>query len=78
MESELGFPRTDGDSSLWPSDTRRIVDRGGQVNYMHPLELDDAQCIKWREDIGRQVAKKIGLPGQHDTKSWFAIPFGAD
>lgn len=63
MESELGFSRTDGDSSLWPSNTRRIVDRDGQVNYMHPLEPDDPQCIGWREGLGRQVAEKIGLPG---------------
>ena len=79
MQSELGFPRTDGDSSLWPSNTRRIVDRDGQVNYMHPLEPDDAQCIRWREELGRLVAEKIGLPGQCNVERWFAIPpFGTD
>ena len=73
MQSELGFPRTDGDSSLWPSNTRRIVDRDGEVNYMHPLEIDDPQCIKWREDLGRLVAEKIGLPGELNAKSWYLI-----
>ncbi|KAF9650140.1 hypothetical protein BDM02DRAFT_3185686 [Thelephora ganbajun] len=72
MQSELGFSRTDGDSSLWPSNTRRIVDREGQVNYMHPLESDDPQCIRWREDLGRLVAEKIGLPAgpKYTLGSW--------
>lgn len=69
MQSELDFPRSDGDSSLWPSNTRRIVDQEGQVNYMHPMELDDPLCIKWREELGRLVAERTGLPGQWNAKS---------
>lgn len=59
---ELDFERTDGEESLWPTNTRRIVDADGHVNYMHPVALDDEWAVRWRKSIGGGVADLLKLP----------------
>jgi hypothetical protein len=63
--SWVTFERTDGDESLWPpaSKTRPETDSDGHVNYMRPLEDDDAANLRWRHGIGMAVARQLDLPG---------------
>ncbi|KZP25538.1 hypothetical protein FIBSPDRAFT_783082 [Athelia psychrophila] len=51
------FESSDGDESLWPTNTTEVVDREGHVNYMRPAVLDEALSIKWRVEVARGVAK---------------------
>lgn len=60
----LEFPRSDGDDSLWPTNTQRIVDSEGQVNYMRPVDLDEAPSVKWRSEIGTALALAMKMPGK--------------
>lgn len=57
----LHFQRTDGDSSLWPTNTTRIVDHEGQVNYMQHLDLDTPTALKWRLNVARAIAIDKGM-----------------
>jgi hypothetical protein len=60
----LDFPRTDGDDSRWPTNTTRIVDADGQVNFMEPLDVDESgQARKWRSAIGKAIATKLEMQG---------------
>lgn len=58
------FPRSDGDSSTWPIETERKVDREGNVNYYQPVELNESTAILWRKGAGGKVAEVLGLPGE--------------
>jgi len=44
----IDFPRSDGTQTTWPSDTTRVVDHEGCVNYYDPLPLHHVQHIRWR------------------------------
>lgn len=59
----LEFKRTDGNASLWPTNTTRIVESDGQVNFMRHLDLDAHTCVKWRMQVARAVAIDKGMPG---------------
>lgn len=55
------IPRTDGDTGLWPKNTeKRVVD--GEVNFMHPVGIDESLCVHWRNEVGPRVAAALGLP----------------
>ncbi|KAI0766707.1 hypothetical protein BD413DRAFT_569971 [Trametes elegans] len=58
----LEFDRSDGDSSLLPKNTKKIIDSDGQVNFMRPVPLDESLAIMWRVGIGGQLAVRMGLP----------------
>lgn len=58
----LDFPRTDGDSTKWRNDTKKVVDHEGHVNYHRVIEDDEGASIHWRTQIGQHVAERIGLP----------------
>ncbi|KAI0272510.1 hypothetical protein BC834DRAFT_948875 [Gloeopeniophorella convolvens] len=58
----LDFERTDGDAGLLPTNTKEIVDKDGQVNYMKPLALEDSPNIHWRRQIATKVAERMGKP----------------
>ena len=57
------FERSDGDENNWPSNTTRIVDREGHVNFMLPLEINESVCLKWRTEVGAAVAVALKWPG---------------
>jgi hypothetical protein len=57
------FERSDGNESLWPSNTTRIVDGEGHVNFMLPLDINEPMCIKWRTEVGAAVAVALRLLG---------------
>lgn len=57
------IPRSDGDTRTWPRNTTRIVE-GGQVNYMHHVEIDESVAIKWRVMIGDALSKALYWPGE--------------
>ncbi|KAI0369154.1 hypothetical protein BV20DRAFT_968342 [Pilatotrama ljubarskyi] len=58
----LEFPRSDGDPSALPKNTKQIVDSEGQVNFMRPVPLDESLAIGWRVSVGAQLAVRMGLP----------------
>ncbi|EPQ56326.1 hypothetical protein GLOTRDRAFT_138088 [Gloeophyllum trabeum ATCC 11539] len=68
----IEIPRSDGDSSQWPTNTTRVVDHEGHVNFMRPCALDESASIGWRRNIGTNLAKRLGLPDGRDyvLKAW--------
>ncbi|KAG5723675.1 hypothetical protein E4T56_gene20246 [Termitomyces sp. T112] len=58
----LDFERSDGNSSRWPTNTTRVVDSSGEVNYMQPLTLEHPQTIKWRLGVAQAIAAATGMP----------------
>lgn len=67
----LDFPRSDGDESKWPTNTTRIVDGDGQVNFMEPLDIDaSAQARKWRASVGKAIATKLEMAGDRMYPYW--------
>jgi hypothetical protein len=58
----LDFERTDGDAKQLPTNTREVVDKDGQVNYMKPLGLEDSPNIHWRFQVAMKVAERLGKP----------------
>ena len=61
---ELEFPHSDGNENLWPSNTTRLVDSEGHVNYMHPIVADDDWDVRWRKSVGGAVAVLMKLPSE--------------
>ncbi|KAJ6619838.1 hypothetical protein B0H10DRAFT_1876393 [Mycena sp. CBHHK59/15] len=61
--SFLDFPRSDGDSAVWPTNTTRIVDSEGCVNYMQHVGLDEPLSVKWRVGVGDALSVALKLPG---------------
>ncbi|OSD04794.1 hypothetical protein PYCCODRAFT_1406971 [Trametes coccinea BRFM310] len=60
--SWLEFPRSDGDPSVLPKNTKQVVDSDGQVNFMRPVPLDESLAIGWRVSVGAALATRMGLP----------------
>ncbi|KAH7915297.1 hypothetical protein BJ138DRAFT_1170046 [Hygrophoropsis aurantiaca] len=60
--SFIDFPRSDGDPSQWPTNTAKVVDGEGHVNFMRPVPLDESLSIKWRREVGNSLAQRMGLP----------------
>ncbi|CDO69634.1 hypothetical protein BN946_scf184851.g22 [Trametes cinnabarina] len=58
----LEFPRSDGDPSVLPRNTKQVVDSEGQVNFMRPVPLDESLAIGWRVSVGAALAVRMGLP----------------
>ncbi|KAI0061010.1 hypothetical protein BV25DRAFT_1827253 [Artomyces pyxidatus] len=58
----LDFERTDGDANLLPTNTTRVVDHEGQVNFMRPVGLEESANIHWRHQIAMKVAERMGKP----------------
>ena len=56
------FSRTDGDPKRWPKNTTRLILEDGTVNYFDPLPIDHGQANKWRTQIGKAIAEKLGYP----------------
>lgn len=63
----LDFPRSDGDETKWPTNTTRIVDADGQVNFMELLDIDQSgQVRKWRASVGKAIATKLEMQGDRE------------
>jgi hypothetical protein len=59
------FRRSDGDPSRWPTNTTKVVDSEGNVNFMRPCGIDESLCIGWRVTIGTAIALKMNMPGAY-------------
>ena len=61
----LEFPRTDGSSTRWPLDKLDPTPTNNEVNFMRPIDRKEALSLKWRLQIGREVAKLLGRAGEY-------------
>jgi hypothetical protein len=59
----LEFPRSDGSSSKWPLDKLDPTPVNNEVNFMRPVDHKEPLSLKWRVQIGREVAKLLGHAG---------------
>ncbi|KAJ7116061.1 hypothetical protein C8R44DRAFT_221096 [Mycena epipterygia] len=59
----IDFPRSDGDSGLWPQNTTQELDEEGCVNFMQHVNLDEPIAIKWRVGVGDAISVALKLPG---------------
>ncbi|KXN87418.1 Cryptic loci regulator 2 [Leucoagaricus sp. SymC.cos] len=70
----LDFPRSDGDATKWPTNTTRVVDGEGQVNFMEFLDIEESgQVRKWRASVGKAIATKLEMQGDVNNyvlRSW--------
>ncbi|KAF5361973.1 hypothetical protein D9756_002341 [Leucocoprinus leucothites] len=70
----LQFPRSDGNEARWPTNTTRIVDSEGQVNFMELLDAEESgQARKWRAGVGKAIAAKLEMQGDSNNyvlQSW--------
>ncbi|KAI5999311.1 hypothetical protein F5J12DRAFT_847501 [Pisolithus orientalis] len=60
--SFIDFLTSDGDTDQWPTNTTRVVDSEGHVNFMRPVPLDESLCIKWRCEVGASLAVRLNKP----------------
>lgn len=58
------IPNSDGDSRRWPSNTTKIIDSDGQVNYMYYVPIDEGMAIKWRVSVGEALGNALGWPSK--------------
>ncbi|KAF8141520.1 hypothetical protein EV363DRAFT_1204315 [Boletus edulis] len=58
----IDFSVSDGDQSQWPTNTTRVVDSEGHVNYMRSVPIDESLSIKWRCEVGASLALQLGKP----------------
>ena len=60
----LEFPRTDGSSARWPLEKLDPTPVNNEVNFMRPVATEEALSLKWRTQIGREVAQLLGHAGK--------------
>ena len=65
--SYLDFPRSDGDPSIWPTNTTSRVDDEGHVNFMREVALDEPLTIKWRVEVGAALATRLNMAGEYSV-----------
>ncbi|EIW79400.1 hypothetical protein CONPUDRAFT_145439 [Coniophora puteana RWD-64-598 SS2] len=58
----IDFPRSDGDDQLLPTNTARLIDSEGHVNFMRPVDPTESSSVKWRRDIAVAIATRLGMP----------------
>jgi hypothetical protein len=51
---------SDASSAFWPTNTTRIVDAKGQVNYL--AAASESTQKNWKRKIGKRLAQYLGLP----------------
>ena len=66
----IDFPVSDGDENQWPTNTTRVVDSEGHVNYMRPVPIDESLSIKWRCEVGASLALQLKKPGIFIYYAW--------
>lgn len=59
----IDFPVSDGDEGQWPTNTARVVDGEGHVNFMRPVPIDESLSVKWRCEVGASLAIQLKKPG---------------
>jgi len=65
----IDFRHSDGNVSTWPTNTTRVVDSEGHVNYYEYVPIDHHQGIRWRTVVGDAVAKALNMPGNYPSTS---------
>lgn len=60
----LEFQRSDGNANLWPTNTTRIVDQEGHVNFMQVMGLESPVVMKWRSLAAKAIALELGMAGK--------------
>ncbi|KAF9224013.1 hypothetical protein BS17DRAFT_704003 [Gyrodon lividus] len=58
----IDFPVSDGDEDQWPTNTTRILDSEGHVNYMRPVPTEESLSIKWRCEVAASLAGQLKKP----------------
>ncbi|KAG2011803.1 hypothetical protein CC2G_011877 [Coprinopsis cinerea AmutBmut pab1-1] len=68
----ITFERSDCAVPNPPPNTVRIVDEDGCINWMKQLDLNDNHSIKWRVQVGHQIALDKGIPNPERAvlKDW--------
>ncbi|KAF8582734.1 hypothetical protein K439DRAFT_1391266 [Ramaria rubella] len=56
----LEFTRSDGSPEKWPVDKLDSTPVGGEVNFMRPIAHSESLSLKWRSQVGREVARLLG------------------
>ena len=59
----IDFPRSDGNSSAWPSNTTRIVDSEGQVNFFDYVQPSNSHSVRWRMLVASAIAIDLQMAG---------------
>ncbi|EGN96813.1 hypothetical protein SERLA73DRAFT_75668 [Serpula lacrymans var. lacrymans S7.3] len=68
----VDFERSDGSEAQWPTNTQKVVDHEGQVNFMRPIPMDESMAIKWRREVGSALAKNLKMADgpNYVLRSW--------
>ena len=48
----LHFPRTDGDSTLWPANQELVEDDNGNIHFYQPISANEGFSLKWLHLVG--------------------------
>lgn len=59
----IDFPRGDGSPSTWPTNTTRIVDSEGQVNFFDYVPLSHSHSVRWRTVAASAIAIDLQMAG---------------
>lgn len=71
----IDFALSDGVEDQWPTNTTRVVDGEGHVNYMRPVPIDESLSVKWRCEVGASLALQLGKPGMFLSYLWLDYLF---
>ncbi|TFK39812.1 hypothetical protein BDQ12DRAFT_628755 [Crucibulum laeve] len=68
----LEFQRTDGNANNWPSNTTRIVDHEGEVNFMQYQDLSSPPAMRWRLQVAKAISIELGMAdgSNYILKDW--------
>lgn len=69
----IDFPRGDGNTSTWPTNTTRIVDSEGQVNFFDPLSHSHSQSVRWRMIVASAIANDFKMAGTSSSATWLRV-----
>lgn len=69
----IDFPRSDGASATWPTNTTRVVDSEGQVNFYDHLPLSSGQSIRWRMVAASAIANELQMAGRFSSAAWYHL-----
>ncbi|KAF9006127.1 hypothetical protein BDQ17DRAFT_1389700 [Cyathus striatus] len=58
----IDFPESDGSASTWPTNTTRVIDHEGHVNFMQVQDLMSYSAVRWRITIAKAIAVEMRMP----------------
>jgi len=74
---KIKFPSSysDGDTSLWYENGKKVVDSNGEVNYMVQIPLDGVTGKSWRRKIGTFLAQEVLDIDPRRRSKWYIEKF---